>query len=501
MADAQGGNRFSNGLAVYAGSGIMLRFFRLAYSYAKPKFMAPAQLGLWNLLYLAPTYAGYLHLGARNAIEFRLPELIAAGKIEDAERLKATVYRFTLAQQLGLSVLLVIAALVFPGDLETRVGLAALAPLILLLWYSDLQLTVLKAEQNFGIISRINAINAAALVAIGLPLVYFFQLYGVFAAALLTRLILAGFLRAWRPLEIHGNFDRDLLFGLIRQGFPILAFTASLVLLGTVDRMIIGALLGVEALGYYALAIVAAAFILQVPIAARDMMEPAMMAKLAKTNEKDIWEGHFSRPSLNVAAYFPFMLGAVAFMTEDILSVILPRYVISSSSVILLSFGCYFLALVQVMRGILVANGWMARSLPFHLIGILVNLGLSYAWVRMGYGIEAVALASSLSFAVVFFLICGYLLVRGPYGMASSVRHLGGVVVPFLVTIVAVTVLNVAVQPTTWPFGVASLVKLIFFMGIHGAVLAGMRRVFPSIRGIRGQSLTDDELPRNAETK
>lgn len=468
-------------LARYSGSSLVMRAFALAYAYTKPKFLEPALLGVWSLLNLVPTYGSYLHLGSRNALEFRVPKLLAEGREAEAAAVIGCVYRVTLAGNMAIAAGLLLLALFGGFDAATSFGLAALAPAMLLIWYRDQQLAVLKAEQRFELIANANLLKAATLITLGIPLVIWFGFPGVCVGFVLMHAIVATYLR-WRcPMRRVGRFDRRIFFGLVREGAPVLAFVAGLTLLTTTDRMVIASLLGVEAVGFYSVALIAATFALQVPLSARDMLEPRLMASLAEGISPGLWRDYLLWPMLNAACYFPFVVGGLAFLADDLLAALLPRYLPSAWSAVVLCGGCYFLVQVQIARGILVANGWQLRVLPFHLASAAISVALSTTFVKLGWGIAGVALASSMAFAVAMTFILLYALRRSPLSPRDWLPVFATV---FLAPAASVAILWGLTQllGSDEASVAASLAGFLLFVLAQSFLVAGLRRVFPRIR-------------------
>ncbi len=468
-------------LAHYSGSNLLRRALGLGYAYAKPRYLAPAELGVWNILNLVPVYGSYLHLGARNALELKVPKLLAEGRETEAAAVIGCVYRATLVANGVVAAALLLLAVVGGFDAVTRFGLAALAPAMLLIWYHDQQLAVLKAEQRFEIISGANVLRAATLLAVSIPLVVWLGFWGVCVGFALTQGVVAGYFRWRSPMRRVGRFDAGVFLALVREGAPVLAFVAGLTLLTTTDRLVVGWLLGIEAVGFYSVALVAATFALQVPLAARDMLEPRLMASLADGVTARLWREFLLWPLLNVAVYFPFIVGGLAFLVDEVLVALLPRYVASAVPAVVLCGGCYFLVQVQIARGMVFANGWQLRVLPFHLAGVAVNVALSVVFVKQGWGLAGVAAASSVAFAAAMTLVLLYAFSRGPL----SPREWGPVLgVVFLAPGLSVAVVWGLARVLT-PGEVAllpSLGGLALFMAAQAVLITALRRVFPGIK-------------------
>lgn len=468
-------------LARYSGTSLLLRALSLIYAYSKPKFLEPGLLGVWNILNLVPTYGSYLHLGSRNALEFRVPKLLAEGRDDEAAGVIGCVYRATLVGNGIVATALLLLAMFGGFDAMTALGLAALAPAMLLLWYHDQQLAVLKAEQRFEVISNANMLKAATLLSVSIPMVVWLGFTGVCVGYVLTHAVVASYLRWRSPMLRVGRFDAKVFAGLVREGAPVLAFVAGLTLLTTTDRMVIGWLLGIEAVGFYSVALVAAGFALQVPLSARDMLEPRLMASLADGISADLWREYLLWPLLNAACYFPFIVGGLAFLADEVLALLLPRYLASALPAVVLCGGCYFLVQVQIARGILVANGWQLRVLPFHLASAVVSVALSVAFVRQGWGITGVALASSMAFAVAMSFILLHALRRSPLPAREWLPVFFALFLAPALSVAVILGLARVLEPGG-PALLPSLAGLVLFALAQLALVAFMRRLFPKIR-------------------
>lgn len=468
-------------LARYSGSNVLRWAMALVYAYAKPRFLDPAQLGLWNILNLVPVYGGFLHLGARNALELRIPKLLAQGRESDAATVIGSVHRATLVANAVIGVALLGMAFSGVFGAAASVGLAILAPAMLLIWYHDQQLAVLKAEQRFEVLSKANVLRAATLTAVGIPLVIWHGFVGVCIGFVLTHAVIAAYFRWRSPMRRVGPFDAAIFLALVREGAPVLAFVASLTLLSTVDRLLVGWLLGMDAVGYYSVALVATTFALQVPRSARDMLEPRLMARSVDGMSQRFWQEFVLRPLLNAAGYFPFIVGGIAFLGDDVLAALLPRYLPSALPAVVLCAGCYFLTQIHLVRGIVFAHGWQLRVLPFHLAGTVINLALSIALVRVGWGIVGVATASGLSFAATMTFILLYALRHSPLRPREWLPAFAAVFLAPAASGGMMALLSVVLLPAQ-PALLPSLLGLVLFVLAQVGLIALLRHRFPDIR-------------------
>ncbi|MBF0311235.1 MAG: oligosaccharide flippase family protein [Magnetococcales bacterium] len=431
-------NSLVSRLARYAAGQLFQRIIRLANAYIKPRFLDPVQIGLWNGLNLIPTYAAFSHLGALQTLRLRIPELLAEGREEERLRLQTTAYWGTLYPSLLIALGAFLAGL-FPTLEEIiRHGLWTMAIAVLMGWYTQYQLTLCKGEQLFEIITRSNYIGSWSTLLLGLPAIVLLGMEGVYLSFLASQLLTLLYLRRVHPLHHRGGPSRSLFFSLVKEGWPLLLFGIALTLITTLDRFIILAKLGTEALGFYALALTASGFLLQIPMATREILEPQLMAMLAKHPPTRIWDEHYYRPLINTAFYYPLIAAPVIFLAEPVLALILPKFTPSATSAAILAAGSWFLALSFVSRGMLGALRLQLRALPILFAALLCHASLSLFLIDRGLGIEGVALSASLAFALLFLGLTFFLGRRTPFNRREEARRLLAIGVAPLVTLPAI---------------------------------------------------------------
>ncbi|MGB0671672.1 MAG: lipopolysaccharide biosynthesis protein, partial [Rhodospirillales bacterium] len=214
-------------------------------------------------------------------------------------------------------------------------------------------------------------------------------------------------------------------------GFPIMTFDMASNLVRSADRFLIAGLLGTEELGYYALAAFVFASLLEIPGAAREVLEPKMMHDMSEMEPADVLRDFLFRPLCNTAHYILFLIGPAVFLLPFI-ELVLPRYAAGVLPAQILALGGYFLAISFVVRGVVVANDWQRRALvPIFAVG-LFNVALNGAAIKLGYGIAGVAAASSLAYAVLLVWLLALVKSRHPCRTLSWMPVLSGLVLPFL---------------------------------------------------------------------
>lgn len=391
-------------IARYASSNLFRQLLGVVNAFLKPKLLSPELFGLWNLLSLIPNYAQYIHLGSRSALRYRLPVNRALNREADNRSQIGAVYYGTLALSLLLALGLLLAAIWPPLPTAARVGLATMAVVVLLTWYFDFQVTLLKATEHFRLLSTVNFFQAGLLSLLNVGLILAFGLYGLYAALLLSSLAGVCYIRGrYRP-PAFGPYRHRVFMELVRTGLPIMAFSMSALLIRTADRFLIAGFLGLEALGYYGIATMVFNLLMQIPGASREVLEPKLMQAFAQGESEALLREYLVQPLLIMAYVVPALLGAAILLLPGAVSWLLPRYLAGVPAAQLLLAGGFFLALTYVLRGVIVAQGGQLAAALVTLAVTGINLGTATLLLRLGLGLSGVALASGASFLLLFLL-------------------------------------------------------------------------------------------------
>lgn len=465
MSSASGSSILGT-IASYSTSKVYGFAMRILTGFVRPLLLAPEMFGLWNLFALILQYVDYyLHLGSANATRFRLPYLWGKGDNAEGERVKGTFYIGSLVPHLIAAVVFVCVALFGQWELHVRTGLFTVAAISLLIWYHRYLGHLLQGRQNFQPIIRANYIMATLAFFLGTVLIYFFGIYGIFITALVDEAVVVAYLRYHCRERTEASFRGKLYLSLVRQGFPIMAFDMASNLVRTADRLLIAAFLGTEQLGFYALAAFIFVALLEIPGAAREVLEPRMMQEMSSMDPGEVLRDYFFRPLVNTAYYIPLLIGPAIFVVPFI-DLILPRYVAGVVPAQVLAVGGYFLAISFVVRGVVVANKWQTRALVPIVLTALVNMGLNILAMKLGYGIIGVAAASSLSFVLLLVLLLGLVKRHHPSQDVPWTPQMLSLVWPFVVMMALVSSLLFLADALALNRWVAVIAQLVVFVTV-----------------------------------
>jgi O-antigen/teichoic acid export membrane protein len=469
------------GIAKYASSHIYRHVLSVFSAFIRTKLLTPQLMGLWNMLNIIPGYSMFLHLGANDCLRFMVPYHEARGQQDKAEQLIASTFYGSLIPNLVLGCGLFLYGLMSQSDTVTRAGIFTTSALVVFSWYYSFSITLLKARQNFSLITTTNYINSTMILLGSIILVFFFGLYGIYAAMLISYITVILFLEAKQPIRVRRGFDPVVFRAAIQTGLPIMLFSVITMVIRSLDRILVSWFLGLEQLGYYAISTMAAEFLMQIPGSAREVMEPRLMTEKASQTDEEMLRRHLFTPLLSSAYLMPFAIGPAAILLPTVVAFLLPRYTPGIAPAQIIVFGCYFLAFSFATRGIVVANHWQRQATVIMAGTVLVSAAISIGFIKLGFGLSGVALGSSISFLLLALGQVVFLRCRCNYAHRAWRRMAIGLCPPFMCTLALSVVLPLATAHLN--VFLAAGVNLLIFFASTTALYFLAARWLPEIRG------------------
>jgi len=357
-------------IAKYSSSNIFIQIMRMATAFIRTKLLSPELYGLWHILIVVPKYAAYSTLGTHTIMRYLLPYHDARDEQQQIEEIKGSIFYGALLIKILIATVLVLIVLIIDMNIMWRLGLLTMACLILMEWYYDYYINILKSYQKFRLLTSANYIKATVALVGSAALIYLFGIYGVYLSSVIGLLIIIFYLRIKYPLRVHGNFRYPVFINVLKKGFPLMIYGLSIMLIISSTKIIIAYFLGTEQLGYYGIAIVVHDFLMQVPGTSREVIEPRLMRHLTQNSDEKNLREYLLKPLVNTAYFMPLLIGPVFFIIPGLVSLALPRYVQGITPTLIITLGGYFYSLNYIFRGLIVANNWQ----------LLPRLHISYGW-------------------------------------------------------------------------------------------------------------------------
>ncbi len=418
----------------YSSSKVYQQILSLLTAFIRPKLLTPELYGLWNILNIIPTYASYSNLGTYDIMRYMIPYHEERKEHHKSIEIRDSVFYGTLFLNLFIVAGLIIFAFVRDFELHVQVGLIAMACVVMISWYYENFVVLLKSYQNFRLITSTFYLKATITFVLTVVLIYLYKIYGAYLAFLLSFGFIALYLKIkYPPSAPYAKFKYGIFVDLVIKGFPIMLYNFTAILINTSDRIIISYFLGTEQLGYYGIADMVLGFIIQIPGTAREVIEPRMMQDIYKSSMTEHINEYFIKPMFHTAYLMPFLIGAVFFTLPVVVPLLLPRYINGILPAQIVVFGSYFVAMSYTARGVIVAYQWQLRALIIMLLALLVNVAVSIFFIKTGLGIKGVAIGGSISFCVLFIGLVVFVKILSNNSIQNWGKNILGLLYPFLI--------------------------------------------------------------------
>lgn len=388
-------------LVLLLGTGLVLR-----------RYLGVTLAGIWTGLEVLPVYAGYAHLGVVNAAERELPFLLGAKRTDAFDQVKHTL--LWLSHGLGalLASGLIVAALAVKSRVERPffVGLLVYAPLLWTQVLATYYLLLYRARQRFVELSArqaiANVLKALLTVAGG----FAFGLSGVFGALLIASTVQLILFHRGLGEAFERRFDRTVLGPLLVEGMPMLAGAAALETIRNTDRIMVGSLLGFEALGVYSVTQIVCQGVYYLPNALSTVMYPRFQERYGKTGDPRSLQ-RFVEVQLHVLA--DALLAATIVLMAALPPAIarwLPAFAGTIAPLRVMLVGTYFLCLAPPAAQFLLT---VHKQTPSLLVVVpAAAIAVAAAYVGAAWGLVGVAAGVATGCVVEFVGINAYALAH-----------------------------------------------------------------------------------------
>jgi len=424
-------------------------FFRgvvgLLNTLLRPKLLTPQWFGLWSLLKVIPDYTSYLHLGARTGMRISVPRLIANKDDEALHTTVASAFWGSLIPNAGVSAALLILAACGHYSTELRIGLAAMAALIILDRLYEHCAAVLQGHQMFRELSRVMYLRNGLQLVLSIPLMLYLGLYGLLIALPASYVVALLYLQSLKPMPLAGRFSRSAYLELVKLGIPLMGSSFLATLIITSGRLLVAVYLTTEEVGYYALGTLLVGSMLRFPEAARQVVEPRVLEKADTLHDHTVLDNYLFRPLAISACYTPLIIAPLFFLIPVLIAWFLPRYTLGIIPMQIFLFGFYFRALSYPLNNIIVAYRLQKDLAILTALSLLVDIGLSLYALKAGFGIIGVAVATSATYAVLLLLLAT--LLRRRRGIRFPLAKIWPIVVSFLLLCVSIVASRLWLQP------------------------------------------------------
>lgn len=452
-------------------------FLKLLSGIFVAKLLGPSLFGLKNAFDLAIGYESYSDLGVFSALNRQVPFYRGEKNFEKA-RISigsvfginlyyasiAAIFMIAVSQYLGyrgyepkyVDFALFLGAMIFTGKLNGFVH------------------TKLKIDQKFYLLSKIQLLYGFTASILSVSLAYFFGFRGLLISLLTADVVCIGYflLKERRFPKIIISFG--LYWQLLKIGFPLMILFVLIMLLNSADRTLILAMMSEKELGYFGIATVAAGVITTIPNAVHNVTVAPVMEKLGRTNNSLSIKNYFTDPMFIMAYFLPLMISCIYFAIHLPIEYYLDKYTSSISAVKIMMIGVYFQAVASPSLSISIAFNKQVRLILIVIPLVALNFGLNYILIKLGWGINGVAMGTSITFFTYFCVLLYFASVQFGENLYVYLRNLSMVLIPFwysLVLILSIDKLFEYEINSLWSDMLITSAKIVIFIVVYCLII------------------------------
>jgi len=409
------------------------------------RFLDPAMYGLWLGLMILLSYSGYVHMGMEHGMAVRLLYHQGQGNTVRVSQIQDTA--FTMWSGLSLIFALCVfgyAFLIPQASPIQKLGLVIISGLIIfeqqIAFLGRWQTSFLK---DFSLFSISNILRAFLSFVLLIPLAYLYNVTGVMIGAFIVSGIMLIFWWLKTSYRLHIQLSWDVLWEILRIGFPILLVVLGGVLIETVDRLIVLNLLGVASLGYYGITSFGGASVYRLLAQAGGSMGPHMVEEMGRNNDApQSLLKYLTKPTLIFSYISIILITFLIFVMSFLVEWMLPRYLPGMLAFYVFTPGFFFLSIIltanNMLNLILIARKQQRFVVYIQYIAIVIEVFLAILLVQFGWNIVGVALASALTCAFyglsILYLAAHYVILD----QRERFRFLRSVLMPFIYALAVV---------------------------------------------------------------
>ena len=199
-------------------------------------------------------------------------------------------------------------------------------------------------------------------------------------------------------------FSKNDFYEIFKIGFPTLIVVISGVLIQNVDRIVILKFLGSEYLGYYGITALGGATVYGLLSQAGSTMGPHIVEDFAKSGDTpSVLKKYLLKPTLIFSYIATILITCLIIIVPFLVNVFLPKYQPGLSAFYIMIPGYFFLSIIltasNILSIILISINKQRIIFYVQIITIIIEIILCYLFIKTGYDIVGVAIASTISSA------------------------------------------------------------------------------------------------------
>ena len=403
--------------------------------------LGPSLYGIWNILMVIFTYNSYVNLGLVSGMNKEMPYLRGKGDIAQAEKIKDNTFWAVSVIAAIVNILLIAASVVFqdhlPRGMVAAVCILAITNILFQLY--NFLISLLRTDKAFGSLGL--ATILLSLTSLACVILFFKllpnKLYGALSALLLGYFFVSIYIFSRMKYRVKLTLNLRLIMSIFKTGFPLIIIQIGAILFISIDRWMIAGMIDQINLGYYGIGLTMANFLFAGASTVAFTLYPFMLERFGQTNDARQSEKLVYTPIIVLSYLMGVTCTLIALVTPLLITYVLPAYIPGINAAIILILGIYFISIMTISGNFLVSVNKQNNVLYIQMAVIPLSIVLNYALIKIGLGIEGVALGTATAY---FFYGTGviFLALRNfTRSYKDLLLKIGKIYFPFTVSLLA----------------------------------------------------------------
>jgi len=374
------------------------------YSYAL--FLGPALYGIWQTAAVFIGYGSFLSLGLPFIMRRDFIILRSEGNFEQANNLAHLTFSFSSLVQIVFAFLVVIYSMTLESS-ELRFSILVVGLILIVTIPSGFGNIIHKGINDYNTISKAEFVYGITILLL-LPFVYFKGYYWLLISILSANIFKSFFYYFNRPFNYKFYWDCVLLRKMIYLAFPLFLYTIISTIFITIDRIIIASFLSYEKVGYYSLGSLISSPVNLLIGSLSIVLFTQLNEKFGTSTSNHVLLMHVEIPIKFISILLSPIVGMGIIALPYLTNLLLPKYVEGVYAAQITVVSSYFLALSGFTgNGLFLINKQKISAIAFLFSGVIKTIG-SIFLIKIGYGIEGVAVITLVSFLIYHFILLIY---------------------------------------------------------------------------------------------
>jgi len=380
--------------------GSIITFFYSVYS---KKLTNPREYGIFTATSIILTYMNYFQLGTMNAYNRDYPQLVGAGRHDEAKSIKDATLSYLLVVY-GVVIAVSELAIWIVCSVKKVQPINQYAYMIIVLEsifviLNSFALTSAKLEGKFNFAALAYILQTLIAVGAGLLLISRFGYLGLYAQSFLSAMI--GILLCYRYCfkDFRFNWNRRLIGDLLLSGIPLLVNNLIWTVVGSIDKFVILGFMDTTRLGYYSIATMAFSTMVLIPQTMSNVFyikinkeygKNSDKKRLVETSQKYTWLSSICTGLICLVAYY---------LLPIFVKVVMPNYDngVYAAQITIIGIAIYSSTMLfgNIFTILRENKALILNSISLCIIGLV--LSVSFVLV-FGKRIEMVAFGTTISY-------------------------------------------------------------------------------------------------------